>query len=59
VHLLPTKEEIIKNTEHDELWCLFHTFIWRLNDIRNESDKIVVLDKELDEVVQNMKRDYS
>jgi len=53
-----TKEEIIKRTDEDELYALFHTFIWRLNEKVSLSEQWVILDKEIGELIKEMKRDY-
>jgi hypothetical protein len=53
-----TKEEIIKRTDEDELYALFHTFIWRLNEKVSLSEQWVILDKEISELINEMKRDY-
>ena len=56
---MPTKEEIIKTTDEDELFALFHTFIWRLNEKASLSEQWVVLDEKIGELIKEMKRDYS
>jgi hypothetical protein len=53
------KEEIIKTTDRTELWCLFHTFLRRLNERRLPTEQIVVLDSDLENLLIEMKKDYS
>jgi hypothetical protein len=66
-----TKEQMILESDADELWCLFKTLLGRLEKLQMihtyDKDKkewvsakeIVVLDSDLMSVVKEMKIDYS
>ena len=53
-----TKEEILKHASEDELYALFHTFIWRRNEHVSFSGQWIILDKDVGELIKEMKRDY-
>jgi len=53
-----TKEKIIRETDPEELFCLFHTFIMHFNEIFSP-DVIKVTDKQIGDTVERMKKAYS
>ena len=54
--IVPTisKDDFILKASEDEVWCLIHEGIERINEARPEAERVVITDMEIGNAVKGM-----
>jgi hypothetical protein len=50
--------DFILKADYDDIFCLFHSILYRINDNKKEEDKIIILDKDIRHAINKMQKTF-
>ncbi|MDP2692309.1 MAG: hypothetical protein Q8O88_01555 [bacterium] len=51
-------EQYLKEIGQDEVFHIFHSILWRINATRTPQEKVILLDKEIHEAIEDLFKSY-